>query len=211
MPSHKIHIKIGEEINKRLNLNDDLFLIGCVLPDLSEKIKHYKSHFKTNKEEHLFYNIVLFVKEYDMNNPVLKGYLVHLLTDYYYNTYMKNNYFIIDKKLVGIKTKKGDYYNIASVITKLKQKEFTMYDYYLLNHHKFKKLSYNENIPKIKECDYSLNYIKEYIDLYNDQISHKCDKKIDYKILTQKELDDLFDNCIKFIVNYLENFNLIIK
>lgn len=213
MPSHKIHIKIGDEINKVLNLDVDLFKIGCILPDLSEKVPHYKSHFKTNKKNHLFYNCDLFLKKYKIkNNPVLTGYLVHLLTDYYYNNYVRNNYYLFDDnhKLNGIKLKDKKYYCTPNEVTIIKQKEFTMYDNYLVKNKSYKEFTdFNliNKLPKIYECDYDKNYIIEYMNLYNEAIKKNnfYEKEIVFNFMTKEELDELFKNCVKFILDYLKN------
>ncbi len=46
MPSHKIHIKIAQDINKKLKLNNNAIMLGCVLPDLTVTKNHGLSHFQ---------------------------------------------------------------------------------------------------------------------------------------------------------------------
>lgn len=46
MPSHKIHLGIAQEVNKKLNRNTDLIKLGSVLPDLTIEHDHGLSHFQ---------------------------------------------------------------------------------------------------------------------------------------------------------------------
>lgn len=46
MPSHKIHLGIAQEVNKKLKLDSDSIKLGSVLPDLTIKHNHGLSHFQ---------------------------------------------------------------------------------------------------------------------------------------------------------------------
>lgn len=214
MPSHKIHIKIAQDINENLKLDKNLFMIGSVLPDLYENIyNHSLSHFKTNSKNHQFYNKELFISKYDINNPVILGYLVHLLTDEFYNSYVKNNYFIIENgKLSGIKKINGEVlYDEPNEITYLKQLEFGKYDKFLMTNkdfYLFDDFSVIDKIPKIDECDYNKNYIYEYMKNFNNEIKEYKSKKninIEYEVFTKEELNNLYVDCLKYINNYVNN------
>lgn len=207
MPSHKIHIKIANEINKKIKLDSDKLLLGSVLPDLTRKM-HYVSHFKTIKDDHKFYNIDLFMKKYNLNNEILMGYLIHLLTDKFFNDYVRKKYFVFkDNKLCGIKSLNGVIYDNPSVVCDIKQEDFHNYDLYLLNNEEFPKIDYKSFIgemPIIDECDYSLEYIKKYVNLYNNEID-KCDYILnDYIYITKDELDKLVNDCINYILNFMQ-------
>ena len=92
MPSHKIHLGIAQEVNKKLNRNTDLIKLGSVLPDLTIEHDHGLSHFQyediypknlANAEE--------FKKKYpNMKDDISIGYIIHLLTDKYYNDFYYN-------------------------------------------------------------------------------------------------------------------------
>ena len=45
MPSHKIHLEIVREVNKKLKLNLDMIKLGSVLPDLINEKTYELSHF----------------------------------------------------------------------------------------------------------------------------------------------------------------------
>mgnify|MGYP005874198735 CR=1 FL=1 len=109
MPSWKIHVYIGNKIRKELKVNRKYFMIGNLLPDqdryniknLKKNIPRYITHFINKDECKIGINLPNYEKMYSkyqnkFKNPVLLGYLVHLLTDYYFNNYIYENYFIKD-------------------------------------------------------------------------------------------------------------------
>ena len=108
MPSHKIHLSIAQEVNKELKLDNDSIMLGSVLPDLTIERNHGLSHFQfediypknlANADE--------FIKKYpDMKDDISIGYIIHLLTDKYYNdTYYHTN-------IVGIEHNKNFKHNL---------------------------------------------------------------------------------------------------
>lgn len=214
MPSHKIHIKIAQDVNKKLKIDKNLLMIGSILPDLYEdKSNHSFSHFKTNPRNHQFYNKKVFLNKYNINNPVMLGYLVHILTDEFYNSYVKNNYFVIENgKLAGIKKIDGEiYYDEPNEITYIKQVEFDKYDKCLMTTREFylfDDFNILDKIPKIDECDYSKDYILEYMKNFNKEVvDYKNNSNIDikYEILSKEELDKLYNDCVQYISIYIDN------
>lgn len=210
MPSHMIHIGIGQEVVKNLRCDKSLFLLGCILPDLGEN--HFISHFKKN---HSYYDIPSFImKRYNSYDPVMMGYLVHLLTDYFYNDYTRKNKFVYDEnhKLNGIKTLNGIYYGTPKEVCDKKQEGFYDYEYYLLKHDKIEKLeNINlDDLTRIEECNYNNDYIKEYIDTHNSELKKKYDEP-KYEIFTFEELDNMYNDTIKKINNFLKNINRVEK
>ena len=65
MPSHKIHLAIANEVNKKLKLDNDSIMLGSVLPDLITNKRHDISHYQIegSYEEELA-NPDKFVSEY---------------------------------------------------------------------------------------------------------------------------------------------------
>ena len=217
VPSHKIHIKIAQDIGQKLDVNIDSFILGAVLPDLTNKIPHYIAHFKTDPNNHTFYNKDMFINKYltKDKNPFLLGYLTHILTDEYYNKYIKKNYYVFkDGKLCGITKLDGQIlYSTPSKVCDIKQKEFTKYDKYLLNNYDFypfKDYSILDNIPIIEECDYDKKYLKKYIDNYNSEIKYnrKENEKLNFDIISKDILDKLYDDCINYIINYMKDLSM---
>ena len=205
MPSHKIHICVGEKIKEKYKFSD-LFLLGCVIPDLCTTT-HFKSHFKIT---HSDYDINKFINKYNLDNEILIGYLVHLLTDVYYNDYVINNYFLFDENqmLCGVKMKDKDYYCNPDEACDIKQTDFTNYDYYLLNNRlvpKLKNISL-DNLPIVDECMYEVEYLKSYIEYHNNEVENKINNDIIFNIFTKEELDNLFNDCTNYISEFLTKY-----
>ena len=206
MPSHKIHIGIGQEVSKNFRYDKDLFLIGCILPDLGDN--HFISHFK---KTHKYYDIAEFImNRYDKNDPVMVGYLVHLLTDDFYNNYVRMNKFIYDEnhKVKGIITNSGIFYGTPKEITDKKQDGFYEYEHFLLNRKMIEKINDVDvdRITRIKECNFDKDYIKEYIDKHNSDIEKEYPEP-KFEIFNFEELDNLYDDTIHKIKNFLKNIN----
>lgn len=193
MPSHKIHLSIAKEINKKLKLNNDAIMLGSVLPDLTVEHDHGLSHFQLEDvyPKNLA-NADEFIKKYPtMKDDISVGYIIHLLTDKYYNdVYYHTN---ID----GIEHNKYFKHNL-----------FDSYDKYLLKHGIVDKINNKEiidNIPSYEDISFDNNYLNEYIDKLNDEIDNTIiDKK--YNVEHQEFLDTLYNDCLNYISNLIENY-----
>ena len=206
MPSHKIHIGIGQELKNFYRSDKDLFLLGTILPDLGKD--HFKSHFKKN---HSRYDIAEFVyRRYDKDDPVLAGYLVHLLTDEIYNEYVRDNKFLYDENhiLNGIKTNNGAFYGTPKEVCDKKQEGFYDYEYFLLNNSLIEPLNMVDlsRLTNIEECNYDKDYIEEYINKHNEDIANNKNEP-KYEIFTFEELDYLYNETIRKTKNFLKNIN----
>ena len=193
MPSHKIHIKIAQDLNKELKLNNDLIMLGSVLPDLTITKDHGLSHFQYIDEyPYNLANADEFIKKYpNMKDDVSIGYIIHLLTDRFYNDWYYKNY-----KLKGINTTKEFKHNL-----------FESYDKYILKHFKldkFRDFSIIEKIPKYKDLEFDINYLKEYINKYNYEIDTNFIDE-NYPIDKIDMLQKLYDDCLGYIFNWLKN------
>lgn len=89
MASAVIHLCVAKKIHNYLQNDERIFSLGAIAPDIAKQIgeSKNKSHFLSedaNEDELPDYK--RFVEKYksDMNNPFEQGYLVHLLTDYYW-------------------------------------------------------------------------------------------------------------------------------
>lgn len=193
MPSHKIHLGIAQEVNKILNLDNDLVMLGSVLPDLTLEHNHGLSHFQY---EDIYPNNLAnadeFIKKYpDMKDAVSIGYIIHLLTDKYYNdVYYHTN-------IKGIEHNKYFKHNL-----------FDNYDIYLLKHKnisKFKDSAVIDKIPLYKDISFNKKYLKEYINKTNSDIDNtQLDNS--FNIEYQEFLDKLYNGCIDYINNNINKY-----
>lgn len=217
MPSHKIHLAIAKKINEKLNVDLDSLMLGSILPDICEESDHQIAHFQHGEKDlEGLARPDEFINKYKekLKNPVMLGYLVHLLTDKYYNEYMFKNFYIYDKNDngIGMILKGKKKYINGSERKKLKHREFNIYDKWLLNHNyvsKFKDYKCIENVNNIEEASFYYEKIKKYIESANEDVDKiNFFSKLyfyNYKITNKKELDGIFDGCISYIVNYIKN------
>lgn len=191
MPSHKIHIKIAQDINKKLKLDNDSIMLGSVLPDLTIIKDHGLSHFQyINEYPYNLANADKFIKKYpNMKDDISIGYIIHLLTDRFYNDWYYKNY-----KLKGINTTKEFKHNL-----------FQSYDTYILNHfklEKFNNLDVINKIPNYPDLEFNKDYLKEYIIKFNEEMGNNV-IDCNYKIADFETLDKLYNDCLSYITNIL--------
>ena len=217
MPTHKMHMAIANEVNKYLKLDNDMILIGSVLPDLTIDKRHKTSHFK-NGEEGIEgtanpYKFLIKYKKH-LNNPVMVGYLIHLLTDRYFNSYVFQNFYIYDENthLIGIKF--NDEEEALLPIEKIryeKHRDFFVYDKYLLEHlkvPKFKNFSCVSNIFDTEDFKFNRDLIKKYIKNANLDVEKGArgdfykQLKIEFNVMTLEDLEKQFDLCVRQIIRF---------
>lgn len=193
MPSHKIHLSIAKEINKKLKLDNDAIMLGSVLPDLTIEHDHGLSHFQfEDVYPKNLANADEFIKKYPyMKDDISIGYIIHLLTDKYYNdVYYHTN-------INGIEHNKYFKHNL-----------FDSYDNYLLKHGIVDKINNKQiinNIPSYEDISFDNNYLSEYIDKLNKEID--CTNiENDYTIDHQKFLDELYNGCIKYLEEVINKY-----
>ena len=217
MPSHKIHLSIAKRVNDYLNMDQDSIMLGSVLPDICNNRNHSISHYQAGEKDlEGLANPDKFIKKYKdkLDNPIMMGYLIHLLTDRYYNEYFFKNFYIYDendngigiylkgkKKLLDGKTRKH-----------LKHRELELYDKWLLNNKlvpKFNNTKCIDNVIDFDEASFNKDKLKEYIIFSNKDIDKiNIFSKLrfyNYKITNKKELDKIYNNCIKYIKDYIDN------
>ena len=217
MPSHKIHLSIAKRVNDKLNLDLDSIMLGSVLPDICENKNHSISHYQIGEKDlEGLANPDKFVDKYKekLNNPIMIGYLIHLLTDRFYNEYMFKHFYIYDESDNGIGMYLKGKEKILDGNTRkhLKHRELEIYDKWLLNNRyvsRFNDIKCVDNVFNIDEATFNKEKLKEYIlsankDIDKVNIFSKL-RLYNYNITTKKELDNIYNNCINYILDYLDN------
>lgn len=107
MASAVIHLCVAKEINKYLNYDLNMILLGSIAPDMSKQVGETKeiSHFLDHTVEDDIPNIDRFLAKYrsELDKPFEMGYFIHLLTDkYWFRDYV---YKYIDRYAHNNKTK----------------------------------------------------------------------------------------------------------
>ena len=218
MPTHKMHMAIANKVNETLKLDNDKIMIGSVLPDLTIDKRHRISHFK-NGEEGIegTANPYKFLLKYKgtLKNPVMVGYLIHLLTDRFFNSYVFQNYYIYDENthLIGIKFHDEEILMPIEKIRYEKHRDFYVYDKYLVENGRVKKFkSYDcvDSIFDMEDAIFDKSLIRKYIKNANNDIEEAKKGEFfkhlgsTYKVMTLEELNKQFDVCVKQILRFFE-------
>ena len=217
MPSHKIHLAIAKKVNDKLNFDLDSVMLGSVLPDICNEKDHQLSHFQVGEKDlGGLANPDKFIKKYKdkLDNPVMIGYLIHILTDRFYNESIFKKYYIYDENDNGIGIYlKGKPKLLDNKARKnLKHRDLYIYDKWLMNHnyvYKFNNYDCISNVINIDEASFNQERLKQYILSSNNDIDKlNIFSKIyfyNYKIATKKELDKIFNDCIDYIFKYIDD------
>ena len=89
MASAVIHLCVAKKVNSFLKMDERIFSIGSIAPDIAKLVGETKnkSHFLDEDEsEDTPPHYERFIEKYksELNKPFELGYLVHLMTDYYW-------------------------------------------------------------------------------------------------------------------------------
>ena len=221
MPSWNVHLAIAKQVNKKLKLDKDSFYIGNLLPDVDYGMKknRHETHYYGIKcpkcPEEILPNYKEFIKNNkdNLSNPIILGELVHIMTDYFYNKYIYQNYWIQtdNDEVIGIKLLNGKIIkfdkNDTSFRKEYKHRDLELYGKYLFNNDKIDIPQYNDNIKKFLISDiYTENDIEKRIDYlnttYKDKNRYALKEKlfgIKYRMISKTDLDKVFKDCVVFI------------
>lgn len=226
MPSWSIHLKVGKELNKKLKIDNDLFMFGSLIPDTDNDWgKHrFEAHYygelkypKCPKENMIDLNSFLNDYKNKMNNPMIIGYYCHILTDYFYNEYIYYNKWIQDEnnEIIGIKKKDGSIIDIRENFRdslKYKHTDLELYGKRIFKSEELIFPEYNdkfiESIDLLKDkfitidnVQFRINYLNSDFKDFNKLLEEELNK--DYELFTKEELDKLLIDCIRFIEDRL--------
>ena len=215
MPSWPIHISIANKLNKQLKLNDD-FILGNILPDTldgyifkaSNTTHKNKSHFRTN--ERIDLDLFLKSNKNKLDNPIVLGYLTHLLSDKFYNSYTSKNHIFETNEGLKVLLNDNTYMDRNEVTLKMKQNDYIKYGKYLAKQNMLGntiKINENtfQNLKALTDFDYSKEDIDKTIDIINMWINDKSYKDdVKYELYSKEELDNVYNDCIEFIFRYLD-------
>ena len=217
MPTHKIHLAIAKKVSDKLNIDTDSVMLGSVLPDICKEKNHQLSHFQFGEKDlEGLANPDKFINKYrdKLENPIMLGYLIHILTDRFYNEHIFRHFYIYDENDNGIGIYLKGKKKILDRDTRkyLKHRELNIYDKWLMNHNyvcKFNNYDCIKKVIDIDEASFDREKLKKYILSSNNDINKlNIFKKIcfyNYKITNQKELDKIFNNCIEYIIKYIND------
>lgn len=121
MPSARIHEVIAKEINNEYCMDEILLRIGSVSPDCWRNVKtdsgvkdKYLTHFwdfRIKDGQANDYDEFYFKYYNQLSNPFYFGYLIHLMTDQYWKTYVDTKYEVQENGVSGFKLKDGSFHD----------------------------------------------------------------------------------------------------
>ncbi len=121
MPSARIHEAIAKEVNKNIGFDELLLRIGTVAPDSWRNVEaksgikdKYLTHFWDFRVKNGQANdyIEFYMKYYNyLSNPFYFGYLIHLIVDQYWKTYIDPKYEMVKDGIKGFKLKNGEFHS----------------------------------------------------------------------------------------------------
>lgn len=225
MPSWIVHLATANEVIKKINIeNENSFFIGNLIPDaeryvikdFSVYVPYNVSHYSEiqiidgNKEE--LPNIEKFIKNYKdyLYNPMVLGYLTHILTDYYWNKTTYLRYTIRDKQgnCIGIRLNNGNEIECGiNERSKIKHRDFAIFKNDIIEKGNYTIPKYEDKLLQdlklIKEVAFNEEDINKIIKYLNEEDYNK--KTDQYNLFTLNEINNDYKNSIKFVIEFLKN------
>ncbi len=234
MPAWGMHLKTAKKLNEYLKLNEDKFYFGNVMVDAERHVVHDLSVVVSYDDSHYaklqnVNGIMIKLPDYErfieenyqnLSNPVVLGYLTHLMTDFYYNRLTFGQKFLSDGmgKSIGIKLNNGtDKICDKETIRILKQTDFDTYsrelyskeDVLIDENKKDDILKACKDIKNIKYNGEDVLKIINFVNNIKNNYDKRKDEKICYKVFTKEEFDYNFNKCVEFILDNLKSHKII--
>lgn len=232
MPSWGIHLATAYEVTKKIKIkNKDNFFIGNMLPDaeryvikdFSIYVPYEKSHFSrmiqiNNRMEKLpDYNIFIQKYKKDLNNPIVLGYLTHLIADYYWNYLTFSKYTAVNERgeIIGVLRNENEFLKGGNELRKvLKQKDFANLDKEIVKSGNYQLPSFLDDCMKdlkvIEETTYNSEDILKIIEYLKKMVETKNKEQIDeYDLFTREKIKEYYFKSIEFIVDILSNIDML--
>lgn len=210
MPNWKVHLEIGKKINEQLKYTNDelaLLLFGSILPDVNngyivENISKRLPHDTTHYTEYIYKGFEKFCEKYSEEvkvEPLFKGYVAHLITDFFWNNYFYTDFYKVHTQLNGMTEEE---------LRILKQGDFRIYDD---NYYKNIIICNNVELLTAKAKDIEeisinngdtekvLEYLKEKANIEPP--------KQEFKIMKKEELDKLMNDTVIYILKFFKENN----
>lgn len=218
MNAHHIHLAVAKRITELLDVEEDPFYFGAVVADFTKKVPKKSSHFQ---KKAIIKDVKVMLPDYNefykkykekISNPVYLGYLVHIMTDYYFNNNTFSNYWVIENKIiVGAKLNNGNIrYGDMLSRRRLRINDYEVFDNYVSKTHAYKTPSYSlelyEYVKELKLIPLNKEDIFTIIESLNLKEKESLVRKIfkkKYKLYTNEEMNKCFEDCIKFIEDFI--------
>lgn len=236
MPSWIIHLATAKKVIERININElniNSFLIGNLIADAKRHvvkdfsicvpyhISHFSEFMKIDGNIDELPNIDKFLDSYKnkLSNSMVLGYLIHLLTDYYWNKTTFFRYTIRDNQgnCIGVNLNNG--VKLTCDINErnyIKQGDFMNFENYIINQKNYIIPKYENNIidelKLVKEVSFNESDIKKIIKYVENKSKEENEEETEkYKLFTKEQILKDFQESIDFIVGYLQKLDIRVK
>lgn len=224
MPNWGEHLLIANKILKKIKLDENLFLFGNILPDVQDgylvkgisNIQPHKSnHYDLNGEKYdpnnkKEYEVFYEINHEKMNNPIVIGYLAHLITDSLWNEAFYGGKCVKENdKIIGFMNKKNELIKADKTeLRKNKQKDFEAFQYYIYKNYNMNLPEFSVEISKNANILDNINIndedVKKVVDYIRKTKSEAINKNEETQIFTTKELEKQIDYTVDFVYNFLK-------
>lgn len=224
MPAWGVHLVTTKEILDRIDIKEkNDFIFGNILPDIENGyLVKGISHNLTHKESHFdqfpltkFDSQEVFLKSYGdkLDNRVILGYVVHLLTDNLWNKYYYERKVIYeDGEIAGVKLTNGEILRgNHEVVRILKQKDYKIYADSLFRTNNFVEPIFDKELVKkanqIKIIDINEEDIYKSLQYIQDEKikSRNCSEIDKYQSFDEEEIDKFMKDIIEEVIAFMKN------
>lgn len=222
MPSWAIHLKVAKELAKDMTQEEQQrFLLGNLLPDVNVgylinpiskqipySITHYGKMETFDGKTREFPDYETFIKNYvgSMKDPIVRGYLAHLMTDFYWNyqTYIKKGIYK-NGKMVGLQGKTNVVLGESEVLRQTKVGDFNSLSYYLYHNNLVEIPEFQEGFVQEAQKVNEIHIEKidlEGVNQYFKEVPEKIQKENKaFKIFSLEEMEQDLEENVEFIQN----------
>ena len=229
MPNWGEHLLIANKILKKVKIDENLFLFGNILPDVQDgflvkgisniqphNINHYDlngENFnpKNKKEYDVFYEIY----SEKMDNPIITGYLTHLITDFLWNDIFYNGKCVKkNHKLIGFINKNGELIKGDKNDLRInKQRDFGIFSSYIYKNHDMKLPKFSSEVAQNANIIENINIndedVRKVVDYIKQTKIDSKDENLETQIFTIEELEKQIDNTVDFVCSFLKERKII--
>lgn len=234
MPSWIVHLATAAKVSEKIdcdiiknNLNS--FFMGNLVADAERhvikdfsicvpyNISHFSEFVKIDGKIEELPNIDNFLESYKnkLQNPIVLGYLTHLLTDYYWNKITYHRYSLRDKEGNAIGLILNDETKVECRIkerSRIKHGDFALFENYIINQKEYIVPKYEECILELLDDIKEIPFVKSDIIKIIDYVKIKSEEKCvigKYKLFTKEQILTDYEESINFIVEFLNKLNVI--
>ena len=228
MPAWGVHLRIANDLIKKINIDENSFLMGNLIADAERyvikdfsvfvpyEISHFGERVVESGHRQVLPGINRFIEKYKekFNNSMVVGYLTHLLTDYFWNSTFHRKYVIVNEngESIGLKLNNGTqiFCDHTERVDK-KHNDFWIFENYVNNTFKLKTPKYEEKLlEQIKEIE-EIPFNKEdliKIEKYTSEKHINANVTKDYIIFNAQEMEEDYKECLKFIMEYYDKYSI---